>query len=83
VTTDERCVPVFDDDGNVIARAQVSADATDEDMRVIAAIVRAAQRYVEEQDAADPEAAAERGRRQEAGQARIRERNARLRGEPT
>lgn len=77
----DRCVPVFDDDGNVIARAQVSADATDEDMRRVAAIVKAAQKYVAELDAADPEAAEERGRRQAAAIARIRERNARLRGE--
>lgn len=81
MTAADRCVPVFDDDGAVIGRAQVSADISDRGMAAVTELVKAAQKYMAEKDAADPEAAAERDRRYEAGQARIRERNARLRGD--
>jgi transcription elongation GreA/GreB family factor len=70
------CVPVTNEAGEVIAHAQ---DIGDEDMRALAAVIAWAQKDMAEKDAADPEAAEERGRRQAAGIARIRER-ARRRG---
>jgi transcription elongation GreA/GreB family factor len=73
------CVPVTNEAGEVIAHAQVSADIGDEGMRALAAVIAWAQKDMAEKDAADPEAAEERGRRQAAGIARIRER-ARRRG---
>lgn len=75
------CRPVFDADGKVIGRAQVSPDATDEDMAMVARIVEAAIAHQEARDAADPDGAKERARRQEAARARDRERLARIRGE--
>lgn len=76
---DHVCVPLVDDDGNMIAHARVSPDLDERGRRVLLELVAAARRLMAEQDAADPEAAAERGRRQAAGIARIRER-ARRRG---
>lgn len=74
------CVPVFDDDGTVIARAQVSPDIDEEGMRLVAEVVKAAIKLQAEQDAANPEAAAERAERQRRLIERIRDRNRRLRG---
>ena len=77
---DHRCVPVTDESGAVIARARVSPDLGEDGMRALRAVIVAAQRLHAEQDAADPEAAAERARRQQESIARIRER-VRRRGE--
>ncbi len=78
---DHVCVPLTDDSGRVVARARVSPDLGEEGRRALLAVVAAAVRLQEEQDAADPEGAVERERLYAAGQARIRERNARLRGQ--
>jgi hypothetical protein len=75
VSADHVCRVIYDDEGNPIARA----DATDEELRAVRAVVEAAVRYLAERDAADPEGAAERGRRQEAAIARVRARTG-LRG---
>lgn len=74
------CVPVTDDAGEVIAHARVSPELDEEGRRALLALVEAARRHMAERDAADPEAAAERGRRQQAAIARVRAR-AGLRGE--
>lgn len=78
---DHVCVPLVDDEGRVIARARVSPDLDDDGRRALLGVVAAAQRLMAERDAADPEAAAERERRYEAGEERIRARMRRLRGE--
>jgi len=77
---DHHCELITDESGQVIARAQVAADLTDQERAALMGLIRAIHQLSAEQDAADPEAAAERGRRYAAGQERIRERNARLRG---
>ena len=75
VTVDDHvCVPVMNESGEVIARARVSPDLDEQGMRALVNVVEAARRLMAEQDAADPEGAAERGRRQEAGIARVRAR---------
>lgn len=71
---DHICVPVTDESGEVIARARVSPDLGEDGMRALAAVVAWAQKEMAARDAADPEAAAERTRRYEAGIARIRAR---------
>ena len=82
VTADNmRCEPVVDTDGTVLGHARVSPDLGDDGRRALLSMVKAAIRHQEAKDAADPVGAAERDRRYEAGQQRIRERNARLRGE--
>lgn len=75
------CVPVVDDAGQVIAHARVSPDLDERGREALLNVVQAAIRLQAERDAADPEAAAERGRRQEAAIARVRERARRMRGE--
>jgi hypothetical protein len=71
----------MDDAGNVIARARVSPDLPDEGRAALARLVEVAQRWQADRDAADPVGAAERARRYEAGQERIRSRMRRYRGE--
>lgn len=75
-----RCELVVGDVGAVLGHALVSPDLGDEGRRALVEVMKAAIRLQAERDAADPEAAAERGRRQQAAIARIRER-AGLRGE--
>jgi hypothetical protein len=72
------CIPVVDTDGQVVAHALASPGM---DETALLGLVQAAKRLQAEQDAADPEAAAERARRWEAGQQRIAARMRRLRGE--
>lgn len=75
MTADEhRCEPLFDDAGRLVAYARVSPDLGEDGRRALLNIVEAAKRLQAEQDAADPEAAAERARRQAEGIARIRAR---------
>lgn len=71
------------DDGSGDPPAIVHGDEplSPEGEKAMRALIAAAKRLQAEEDAADPEAAAERARRQEASIARIRERNARLSGE--
>jgi hypothetical protein len=76
------CVPVVDNAGQVIGHARVSPDLDGRGREALLHVVQAAQRLQAERDAADPEAAEERGRRQRAAIGRIRERARRLRGEP-
>lgn len=75
------CVPVVDESGEVIARARVAPDLDERGQRALLNVVQAAVRLQAERDAADPEAAAERARRQEAMRARNAERLRRIRGE--
>lgn len=75
---DHRCEPVFDADGNVIARALVSPGMSEEGRKALAELVEAARRVFEARCEVDPSIL----QRQAASTARIRERNARLRGEP-
>ena len=75
------CVPVVDGAGRVLGHARVSPDLDERGRAALLNVVQAARRLVAEQDAADPEAAAERGRRQAAAIARIRGRVRRRRGE--
>jgi hypothetical protein len=81
VTDDHRCEPVHDSDGMFLGHAHVSSDLDDRGRAALIELMQAAIRLQAERDAADPEAAAERGRRQAASVARIRERARRLRGE--
>ena len=78
---DHVCVPLVSESGVVVGRARVSPDLGVEGHRHLLAVVEAAVRFQEEQDAADPAGAAERERRYAAGQERIKARNVRLRGE--
>lgn len=80
MTAEHRCEPIVDADGNVLGHALVAPDM-DERGRAALLLAEAVSRWQEQQDAADPEAAAERARRYAAGQERIRALNARLRGE--
>lgn len=72
MTDNHRCETVVDEDGTVLGHARVSPDLSEEGRRALVEV---------ERDAADPEAAAERGRRQAEGIARIRERARRRRGD--
>jgi hypothetical protein len=74
---EHRCRPIFDADGTFLARVRVSPGMCAEGLAALAELVRAAQRQMAEEAAANPKAAAERARRQ----ARMRERVARWRGE--
>lgn len=75
------CVPVVDDAGQVIAHARVSPDLGERGREALLHVVQAAIRLQAERDAADPEGAAERGRRQAAAIARVRERTERMRSQ--
>lgn len=79
MTGDHVCIPLFDDAGHVVGHAQVAPGLTEEDRRALGALIVAAKQLMAEEGAADPEAAAERGRRQAAAIARVRGR-AGLRG---
>jgi hypothetical protein len=81
MTDDHRCEPVVDDDGTVLGHARVSSDLGERGRAALVEITKAAIRLMAERDAADPEGAAERARRQEAMRARIAERMRRYRGE--
>lgn len=81
MTEDHVCVPVVDDNGEVLGHARVSRDLDKRGQQALLNAVQAARRLMDEEDAADPEAAEERGRRQAAAIARIRERVRRARGE--
>lgn len=76
-----RCELVVDDDGTVLGHARVSPDLGERGRRALVELMKAATRLMAEEDAADPEAAEERGRRQQAAIARIRERARRRRGD--
>jgi transcription elongation GreA/GreB family factor len=80
MTDNHVCVPVVDADGLVLGHARVSPDVDERGQQALVSVLEAARRLMAEQDAADPEAAEERGRRQAAAIARIRER-VRRRGE--
>lgn len=67
-----RCELIRDADGNVIARAQVGPGFDDEARGHLMNVIQAAIRLQDERDAADPEGAAERVRRQEAMRERAR-----------
>lgn len=71
----ERCVPLVDDDGQVVASVRVSGDLDEVSRRHLLNIVAAARRMDAELDAADPGRAA----RQQAAMERIRERGRRWR----
>lgn len=68
------CIPVVDESGQVLGHARVSSDLDERGQQALLNVVQAAQRLMAEEDAKDPEAAAERGRRQAAAIARIRAR---------
>lgn len=68
-------VAILDDSGEVVAIAHCAPDISDEGRRALADVIAAARRLHE----ADPDRA-EKDARQEASRRRIRERNARLRG---
>lgn len=74
MTDNHVCIPVVDESGQVIASARVSPDLDERGRQALLNVVQAARRLMDEEDAKDPEAAAERGRRQAAAIARIRER---------
>lgn len=78
---DHRCEPVVDDDGTVLGRARVSPDLDAAGRAALVSLVKAAIGLQEARDIADPEGAAERARRYEAGQERIAARMRRFRGE--
>ncbi|WP_433460741.1 hypothetical protein [Micromonospora sp. CA-248212] len=73
----ERCVPLVDDDGQVVASVRVAGDLDEESREHLLNIVHAALRREAELDAADPG----RAERQQAAMERIRERARRWRGE--
>lgn len=79
MNADEVCIPLVDDDGQFVGHARVSPDLDERGRQALLSVVAAARRLMAEQDAADPDAAVERGRRQEAALARIRERARRMR----
>lgn len=81
MTADHRCEPVYDTAGNVIGRALVDPGMSDAGRDALAALVAAVRREMAAEDDADPEAAAEHGRRQQAAVERIRAKVARRRGE--
>jgi hypothetical protein len=60
---DHRCETVVDSDGTVLGHAHVSPDLSDEVRGHLVELMKAAIRLQAERDAADPEGAAERGRR--------------------
>jgi hypothetical protein len=72
VTAGFHCELITDESGQVIARAQVADDLTPELRAALVGAIRAIHQLSAEQDAADPEAAAKRGARQEAAIARVR-----------
>jgi hypothetical protein len=72
-----RCVPVVDDDGQVVASVRMTGVMDERFRRAMLDVVAAAMRADAELDAADPGRAA----RQEAAVQRIRERGRRWRGE--
>ena len=72
------CQPMFGGDGELIAVVHGSPDMSAEARKALAEVVAAARRMFAERDAAS---GGEMSRRQEAAFRRIRERNARLRGE--
>ncbi|WP_328344911.1 hypothetical protein [Micromonospora sp. NBC_00421] len=73
----ERCVPLVDDDGQVVASVRVSGDLDEVARRHLLNIVEAALRLDAELDAVDPE----RVTRREAAALRRAERGRRWRGE--
>ncbi|MFB6392565.1 hypothetical protein [Polymorphospora lycopeni] len=73
----ERCRPLVDDNGQVVASVRGSGELPEEARRALLNVVEAAKRLQAEQDAADPS----RIVRWEEGQQRIRERVARWRRE--
>ncbi len=79
--SDHVCRPVVDESGEVLGHARVAPDLGPDGEAALLALVTAARQYLADEDAADPEGAAERQARYEAGQERIRERNARVRGQ--
>lgn len=68
------CTPITDDDGNIIGTARVSGPLTERDREGIRALIDAVRKRQEEEDVADPEAAAESAGRQRAAIARVRRR---------
>jgi hypothetical protein len=74
VTDGHVCIPVVDADGQVLGHARVSPDLDERGQQALLNVMQAARRLMAEEDAADPEAAEERGRRQAAAIARIRAR---------
>lgn len=78
-----RCETVVDSDGTVLGHAHVSPDLSDEGRLALAEVMKVAIRLQEQQDAADPEGAADRADRQQRAVGRIRDRARRLRGEPS
>lgn len=74
-------MPVVDDDGTVLGHALAFPDLGEEGERALLAVVQAAIRLMQEEDAADPVGAAERAERQASAVARIRARGRRWRGE--
>lgn len=81
MTDDHVCRPVVDESGVVLGHARVSPGLGPAGEAALLALVRACIGLQEARDAADPEGAVERGRRQEAARVRNRERLARIRGE--
>lgn len=73
----ERCVPLVDDDGQVVASVRMTGEMDERARRAWLDVVAAVHRMDAEEDAADPG----RGARQQAAIERIRERGRRWRGE--
>lgn len=74
---EHRCVPVVDDDGQVVAKVRMAGDMDEQTRRAWLDVVAAVHRLDAELDAADPG----RAERQRAAAERIRERGRRWRGE--
>lgn len=77
---DHRCEPIVNDEGEVLGHALVAPDMDERGRAALLSLAEAVSAYAEQQEAANPEAAAERARRYAAGQERIRAR-LRRRGE--
>ena len=77
MTDPERCVPLVDDDGEVVASIRMSGDMGEERRRAFLALVAASRRLHEAEMERDPGIAL----RQAAAVARNRERLRRIRGD--
>ncbi len=78
---DHRCEPIVNDAGEVLGHALVAPDIDERGRAALLSLAEAVSAYAERQDAADPEAAAERARRQAATLERFGGRLRRLRDE--
>lgn len=77
MTDGERCVPLVDNDGQVVASVRMTGEMDEQTRQAWLAVVAAVHRMDAEEDKVDPD----RGARQQAAIERIRERARRRRGE--